>query len=509
VLTACAFYATLDDQPRCRHVLPARRASYLAKIIVGLSSTMRDFGFPDSSGSRLFDQNASSLPMGVARAHSTQEAGNAELIELLRRSVDDESRSTDSLLAGIAEAARQLTGAEAAALALEQNGTIICRSRSGPVGPELGAPVSTNSGISGECLRRATILISTDTLRDTRVDPDVCSSLGIRSIAVVPLLGASSAIGILEVFSGRAGAFESEQIELLRDLAEIAEGAYEREKRRLKAAETPVRPAALLAAMAPHRWRGFDVVAKALKRDYRIIAAASVAVALISLVVWTSLRKTQAEIAASEAAPQTQALSPVKVKDNSASKASTVTPVSRPTANRSSGESPDSLLHKAAELSPVPVRPSEPAGGQAAEREITVARGTKPAAKAAPPDEPPPAVELASSATPGVVIDAMTSAPSLPPFTGAVSQATEAKLMRRVDPVYPPQARIQRLEGSVVLDATIGRDGTVRSTKVVSGPVALAEAAAAAVRNWRYAPATLNGNPTETLTRITVVFKLP
>jgi TonB family protein len=448
--------------------------------------------------------------MGVARAISPQESGNAELMDLLRRSVDDENRSTDSLLAGIAEAARQLTGAEAAALALEQNGTIICRSRSGPIGPELGAPVNTHAGISGECLRRATILISTDTLRDTRVDPDVCLSLGIRSIAVVPLRGKSRMIGILEVFSGRPGAFENEQIDLLRDLAVIAEGAHEREQLRLSASE-PARPAALLAAMTAHRWRGFDVLATTLKRDYRIIAAAMVAIVLISVVVWTSFRKTQAEIAASEATPQTQALSPVSGKDSSVPKLSKVvppSPVPGTSRNHSNGSNPQSVLQKAAELSPVGDRPSAPVGGEAADRGIAIARGTKPVPKEAPPVEPPPAVELALSATPGVPVTVVTT-PSLPPFVGPVSQATEAKLIRRVEPVYPPQARIQRLEGSVVLDATIGRDGTVRSTKIVSGPVALAESAVTAVRNWRYNPATLNGNPTEVLTRITVVFKLP
>lgn len=465
---------------------------------------MREFGFPDSSGSRVFGQDASSFPMGVAQPVSAQEPGNTELMELLRRSVDDESRSTDSLLAGIAEAARQLTGAEAAALALEQNGTIICRARSGPIGPELGDPVNTNSGISGECLRRATILISTDTLCDTRVDPDVCLSLGIRSIAVVPLRGRSRMIGILEVFSGRPGAFENDQIELLRDLALIAEGAHEREQRPLNASEQPARPAALLAAMAPHHWRGFDFIVKVLKRDYRIIAAAAVAVLLISLVVWTSLRRTQAEIAASEAGSQTQAPSRISVKNDPAPAPSRG--VSAPPARGSS--TPQGLVQRAAELSPVRDRTSPPAPGEAVNSGMTIARGTKPVPKETPPDEPPPTVELASSSTPGVPVSVVTT-PTLPPFAGPVSQATEAKLIRRVDPVYPPQARIQRLEGSVVLDATIGQDGSVRSAKIVSGPMLLAEAAAAAVRSWRYNPATLSGNPTEVTTRITVVFKLP
>jgi TonB family protein len=474
---------------------------------------MRDLVFPDSSGSGLFDHDTRSSQADVRSTTSLQEPGNLEVLELLRRSLEDDNQSTDSLLTAVTEAARVLTGADAAALALLQNGMIVCRARSGPIGPELGAPLNTDSGISGECLRSATILVSTDTLRDERVNPDVCQSLGIRSLAVVPLRGLVGMVGVLEAFSGRPGAFENEQIDSLRSLAEITERAYEREQRLLQ------HPASLTAGHAPLRVaiaaagrRGFTLLSRVVKKDFRIIMAAAVAVLLISLVVWTSLRKTQAEIAASEAAPRTQA-SPLNVaRDNPAQAVSKGVPRSapvRPAPNRSNEPASGSLLQKAAELSPEANRPVNSGVAETANPGITVSRGTQPVSKQPPPEEPPPAVDLATSSSPSALTSVVSTTPPLPPFQGPVSQATEAKLMRRVEPAYPGQARIQRLEGSVVLDAIIGADGTVRSTKVVSGPAPLAEAAAAAVRSWRYSPAILDGKPTEAQTRITVVFKLP
>ena len=86
---------------------------------------------------------------------------------------------------------------------------------------------------------------------------------------------------------------------------------------------------------------------------------------------------------------------------------------------------------------------------------------------------------------------------------------TEATLIRRVDPVYPAQAREKRLAGPVTVEATIAENGSVRTVKVVSGTALLADSAADAVRQWRYKPATLNGKAIEAQKQITVVFKLP
>jgi protein TonB len=91
-----------------------------------------------------------------------------------------------------------------------------------------------------------------------------------------------------------------------------------------------------------------------------------------------------------------------------------------------------------------------------------------------------------------------------------VSQGvTGGKLAHRVDPVYPADGRLQRLEGAVVLDALVGEDGRVKQVQVTSGSPVLARAAMDAVRQWRYEPYLLNGRPVALHNQITIQFKLP
>jgi protein TonB len=81
-------------------------------------------------------------------------------------------------------------------------------------------------------------------------------------------------------------------------------------------------------------------------------------------------------------------------------------------------------------------------------------------------------------------------------------------LLHRVQPLYPPLARQARIQGTVVLRAMIGKDGRIEDLQVVSGHPLLAPAAIEAVRQWRYRPYALNGEPVQVETEITVNFVL-
>jgi periplasmic protein TonB len=83
-----------------------------------------------------------------------------------------------------------------------------------------------------------------------------------------------------------------------------------------------------------------------------------------------------------------------------------------------------------------------------------------------------------------------------------------AKLVNRVQPQYPPLARQTRISGTVRLHAIISKDGSVQQLEVVSGHPLLVQAALDAVRQWRYQPTTLNGEPVEVDTTIDVIFSL-
>jgi len=85
---------------------------------------------------------------------------------------------------------------------------------------------------------------------------------------------------------------------------------------------------------------------------------------------------------------------------------------------------------------------------------------------------------------------------------------TEGLLIHKVQPTYPPLARSARIQGTVVLQAVIGKDGTIQNLRAVSGHPMLTPAAIDAVRQWRYKPYFLNGEPVEVDTQITVNFTL-
>jgi len=80
------------------------------------------------------------------------------------------------------------------------------------------------------------------------------------------------------------------------------------------------------------------------------------------------------------------------------------------------------------------------------------------------------------------------------------------QLVQQVKPQYPAMARISSVQGAVILEAIISKEGKVRAVKAVSGNALLTAAAINAVRNWRYSPSLLHGEPVEATVRVTVNF---
>jgi len=114
----------------------------------------------------------------------------------------------------------------------------------------------------------------------------------------------------------------------------------------------------------------------------------------------------------------------------------------------------------------------------------------------------------------GGIVNA-TSNLAVPKFAPVVPQrvrisqgVTKGLLIRRVEPAYPPLARSARVQGEVVLSAIISTNGDIENLQLVSGHPMLVPAALSAVKQWRYKPYLLNGQPTEVETTITVIFTL-
>jgi TonB family protein len=118
--------------------------------------------------------------------------------------------------------------------------------------------------------------------------------------------------------------------------------------------------------------------------------------------------------------------------------------------------------------------------------------------------------QIASSADRAELSKALAVAPALPKLGVPISQGVGGGvLVRKVQPIYPAEARRMHVEGNVVIDAVVTEQGSVEELKLVSGHPMLAPAALDAVRRWQYTPYSLNGKPVPKPTRITISFIAP
>jgi periplasmic protein TonB len=139
-------------------------------------------------------------------------------------------------------------------------------------------------------------------------------------------------------------------------------------------------------------------------------------------------------------------------------------------------------------------------------------------------DTPPPQMSGVMGGVPGgvpggqmggVIGGIISSTPVTVPKVAAPTRVrvssgvTQGLLVRKVEPSYPQMAKIARVQGAVVLSALIGKDGVIQNLHVVStaSPL-LNQSALEAVKQWRYRPYILNGEPVEVDTTITVNFTL-
>jgi TonB family protein len=557
-----------------------------------LSSALADVSTSENSSNLLV--NFSGNPDGN-RGISLDEN---EVLSSLRDLIAAGDHRLDTMLGTIADAARQLTGGSGAALAMWKDGAMVCRARSGDKSPALGARLNADAGISGECLRTGKIQHCTETESDPRVDAAVCRSLGLRSIAVLPIQGWRGVSGILEVFSTQPGAFTEGHIILLEQLAALAEQARARQPYDASAAVAlaaphsarpaanaaqnispvgvapakpiPAKPAPTKLASAspptandsarpsgllPASDRVGDVAFAFLGGRSRVVVLGAIGLAallLVSLVIWLGWRgsddvegKSGAPAVAAGAATVKSAAAPhppdsdLVWKPNpggetlfaSGAKPSAGAPVKlaskvdvigkKTSANRSPLLA--DLAGKVAadpSIAQVTVQTPQPAVTQPPVAQSAVAQSTT--AQPIPQNSPnsqtgqgeqmasiePP--NLAASANPSSLNSVLSAKASLPNLTAPVSRGVSGgQLVHRVAPVYPPQAILLRLQGTVTLLAAITEQGTVGDVKVLDGPPTLAQSAVEAVKHWRYSPFVLDGKAVKTDIKISVDFKFP
>ena len=455
------------------------------------------------------------------------------LIDRLREDAAAGRMDLSSILSEATHAARYFTDATGAALALWSQGVVICRARSGDTAPPLGAKLEVDSGVSGECLRTGRSQRCTDTLTDPRVDGAVCQEMGIRSLAAVPMRGGQGVIGILEVFSDRPNAFSDAHITLLKKLAKIAATGREKsvaavvpllkESGHTTETREPRVPLVTLLRrleqfnFLPARMRGEE--GQPLR-----LAAAAVLLLILGISGWIFTRaRSGSRPGQSVHAASVEAVPPLMAASASVNSGPTLSPVDAGSAGNASTltlggnrkPSADLMARDVVQKASTSIvvtdrRPTHPSDATPAEPPApvtTAAVNTKNADLDVPAPDASEAMRDGAETVPQSVANPR---PIFPFVAVPVSQGvTGGRLSRKVEPIYPAEARLQRIEGSVVLDALVGEDGNVRDVQVTSGPPLLVNAARQAVKRWRYEPFQLNGKPLALHTQITIQFKLP
>jgi hypothetical protein len=203
-------YSILDHSSSSPSVLPAMppaeaNRSATASVSAGIAAANARLGQPG--------QNEPRFP-GEDAGRSLAEMAHADL---------------DAALQLLAERAQYITGASGAAIALRRShhNDMLCHATAGSNAPELGALLSTEHGLSGECVRTRKLLRCDDAAHDPRVNREVCLALGIASVIVMPVNSDEHVLGVFELFSDKPSAFTERDLSALERLAEMVETAVQ------------------------------------------------------------------------------------------------------------------------------------------------------------------------------------------------------------------------------------------------------------------------------------------
>ena len=380
----------------------------------------------------------------------------------------------DIVLNEIVEQACLATGATGAAIALARGVDMVCRATSGGTAPELGTRLDMNSGLSGTCARTRQTQCCDDALTDPRADADVSRELGVRSVAVLPLLCEDGLLGIFEIFSPRARAFGDRDLRTLEVLGRrILKNVRVRQSSLLSIELAP----AASVVEASQATASAEVMEVAKTKVFESAASA------FSDYDQPVARDHDDEIEVPIEPPQrfdwlTAAMGAILLFI-----AILMGAVSgmRLRTMQAGGHASSAL--------PAPMVSSE---------ELPASSGKATNANAEPDAE---AASLTKKGT-GSRSDSIQIIQLSP-------DVAEDSLVHRVEPQYPEQALVQHVQGTVLLDVLMNRQGAVQNILLVSGDPLLADAAIAAVRQWRFKPQIVNGRAVESETRVTLRFVLP
>jgi TonB family protein len=447
-------------------------------------------------GSDLLSETLSAVrDDGYGRASRSLEEDAA--ITYLKDLVAAGNHRLDPMLAALTDTACQLTGADGAALAMWKDGAMICRARSGEIAPPLGARLSADTGISGECLRTGKVLNCADTENDSLVDAEVCRRLSLRSIVVLPIQGWRGINGILEVFSVKPATFTDQNIALLQQLAGLAERA--RSARPHGASSSAPRQQAV-ARRKPAGLPASDRIGELAKaflggRSKPLgFGLVLLAISLVAMSVWLGWRGAERQeersrsrqISANLAASGASSFSDVAMQAAAGQALQEEELMIELPTGKGEASAHGSKTHDRASHAPDsdPVWQRNPGGER-----------VYPSRPATSNTKPSPAMPLQFASK----IDRIHGKPEI----------SGGAILNRVEPIYPADALQQKVQGKVTLAATVREDGSVSKVNVIKGSPLLTQSAIDAVRQWHYEPFERNGRAVKNTISVDLDFKLP
>jgi TonB family protein len=460
----------------------------------------------------------------------------------------------------IVEQACLSTGATGAAIVLLRDGEMVCRASSGANVPQSGARLGSESGLTAECIKTREVQRCDDAQADPRADAEASRSLGVRSVMIYPLLRKGELAGLLEVFSPRPGAFGDRDEPTLEALAQRILKNLERASEPLTLPSSPARSAAVesrptepvlpRATEVEKPWAGsgmglnlldslsenknkeenipLETAGRSARVGFDFVSLALGAVVVVCALLLGTLVgvrlgwrrgaavRGQVTKAGSRAGFTAQDPAQNMVAQNIGTQSSaTQSSVAQNGARPAGGEVGTNAASASASTGAGNAGPAD-TGSRTSEKKNALA-ASKPGAK----ESFPPAGSLLVYENGKEVFRLLPSeeveggevqrASAVEP-AGTVElspDAAEGSLLHRVEPEYPEEARQQRIQGAVVLNVRIGRDGAIQDVKLVSGQAVLANAAIAAVKQWRFKPRMVNGKPVPMQTKVTLNFRVP
>ncbi len=351
-------------------------------------------------------------------------------------SADVSRIDTFSVLKLVAQEAARATAASGVAIAIGNAKAMCCCASVGEA-PPVGVLAGPESGLSGICMRTASVVQCDDAAADPRVDPVAGQQL--RSVLIVPIVSDGRLHGMLQAVSSNPRAFSPNHRDLLCRMAE--------------------RVATMLADSALESFPAHQA---------STIKSASPAKPNIAVLP----RPSQPSANSSEnnvKAPAEEFIPPSYLDGI------------QPKATRSPAVRGVIIVAIAVALV---------VGGY----ELTQLGGRSSQAAS------PAASNVTAAPPPDVAIEQSSLAVALEQPRQGAGQLTPGKLLKKVEPVYPPSARA----GAVVLNAVVNKDGTVAGVRLVRGPEDLAAPAIDAVRHWVYEPYRIGGAPVDVESTITV-----